>query len=566
MWYQTWFKTTLTIKLTAAATTLTAATAPTVTNWRLLLRKWNLNEWISFSWVSWTTLTWLTRWLSQTADPATWWTWLEWPAWTQIILVAMHDQLMDKQEEWDLSFQINNLEDWITLTTTNLDTLLEWWKYICIWALNTNTPKTGEFTLDIYKDNIAWTKQIATYFDSSIYTRYYVSSVWSSWIPSFWVLSSSIASGTTTNLATATWDTIHITWTTTITWFWTVNAWAKFNLIFDWILTLTYNATSLILPTNTNITTAVWDTCILVSEWSWNWRVINYQRRDWSALIATDFYPEYLELKNLTSWENLVNNNFLRYWFGWSWWNITQWTWWFGSYYINYNSTSYWVWQWITISNWWKIDNILYDLKKVWSPTWWNLLAKIRTSTSSVDSSNVLATSSIIACNTISSSYTQYTFSFDDFYLLPWTYYITIESDTLSLSSSNYIQCDASSSSLYAWWIVYEIASSWGWSGDASKDLKFQVTISESLDTKVYIARWTTEQANNVIWIANWTVASWNTFNAISYWRKTWFSSLTPWEVYYLKDDWTIWTTPWTVSTKIGRAISSTEILFIPQL
>lgn len=44
------------------------------------------------------TITGLTRDLSQTADPATGGTGLDWAAGTQIILVAMHDQLPDKNE------------------------------------------------------------------------------------------------------------------------------------------------------------------------------------------------------------------------------------------------------------------------------------------------------------------------------------------------------------------------------------------------------------------------------------------------------------------------------------
>ncbi len=94
-----------------------------------------------------------------------------------------------------------------------------------------------------------------------------------------------IASETTTDIWAATWNFVDITWTTTITWFWTVAAWAKRTLQFDWILTLTYNATSLILPTGANITTAVWDTCEMISLWSGNWICVNYQRVDWTALV-----------------------------------------------------------------------------------------------------------------------------------------------------------------------------------------------------------------------------------------------------------------------------------------
>jgi hypothetical protein len=44
------------------------------------------------------------------------------------------------------------------------------------------------------------------------------------------------------------------------------------------VLTLTHNATSLILPGATNITTAANDTALLISEGSGNWRCWSYTR------------------------------------------------------------------------------------------------------------------------------------------------------------------------------------------------------------------------------------------------------------------------------------------------
>jgi hypothetical protein len=49
-------------------------------------------------------------------------------------------------------------------------------------------------------------------------------------------------------------------------------------LRFAGILILTYNATSLILPTAANITTAAGDTAIFISEGSGNWRCVDYVR------------------------------------------------------------------------------------------------------------------------------------------------------------------------------------------------------------------------------------------------------------------------------------------------
>lgn len=68
--------------------------------------------------------------------------------------------------------------------------------------------------------------------------------------------STDIASATTTDLSTATGNYVHITGTTTITGFGTVTAGTPMPLVFDGILTLTYNATSMKLPTNASITTA----------------------------------------------------------------------------------------------------------------------------------------------------------------------------------------------------------------------------------------------------------------------------------------------------------------------
>ena len=69
--------------------------------------------------------------------------------------------------------------------------------------------------------------------------------------------SSAIASATTTDLSTATGNVAHITGTTTITALGTLPAGTQMITIFDGALILTYNATSLILPSLANITTAV---------------------------------------------------------------------------------------------------------------------------------------------------------------------------------------------------------------------------------------------------------------------------------------------------------------------
>lgn len=64
----------------------------------MLLQSGSTREWISFSGVSGSTITGLVRDLSQTAVPATAGTGLSWVAGTAIVLIAMHDQLIDKQQ------------------------------------------------------------------------------------------------------------------------------------------------------------------------------------------------------------------------------------------------------------------------------------------------------------------------------------------------------------------------------------------------------------------------------------------------------------------------------------
>ena len=58
------------------------------------------------------------------------------------------------------------------------------------------------------------------------------------------------------------------------------------TLIFSGILTLTYNATSLILPTSANITTQAGDCMDIESKGAGNWVCTGYQRADGNAVSA----------------------------------------------------------------------------------------------------------------------------------------------------------------------------------------------------------------------------------------------------------------------------------------
>lgn len=96
-----------------------------------------------------------------------------------------------------------------------------------------------------------------------------------------------IASATTTTIWATDGNFAHITGTTTITSFGTAQqAGDARTIVFDGILTLTHNATSLILPTGANITTAAGDTAIVRAETTANARVIAYLRKDGTAINA----------------------------------------------------------------------------------------------------------------------------------------------------------------------------------------------------------------------------------------------------------------------------------------
>lgn len=96
-----------------------------------------------------------------------------------------------------------------------------------------------------------------------------------------------IASAATTDLGTITSQNVTVTGTTTITSLGTVAAGTFRRLVFSGILTLTHNATSLILPNGgSNIVTAAGDSLEAVSLGSGNWRVTSYERATPSATRA----------------------------------------------------------------------------------------------------------------------------------------------------------------------------------------------------------------------------------------------------------------------------------------
>lgn len=96
-----------------------------------------------------------------------------------------------------------------------------------------------------------------------------------------------IASAASTDIGGEQENRLTVTGTTTITSFGTVAAGIERTLVFADAVLLTHNASSLILPTGANITTAAGDVVKLFSLGSGNWRITNYERASGLALAET---------------------------------------------------------------------------------------------------------------------------------------------------------------------------------------------------------------------------------------------------------------------------------------
>jgi hypothetical protein len=100
-----------------------------------------------------------------------------------------------------------------------------------------------------------------------------------------------IASASTTDLSAATGDYVDVTGTTTITALGTAANGVEKCVTFTGILTLTHNATSLILPGGANITTAAGDSAVFKSRGSGNWQCITYSKASGQAVVAPASNP-----------------------------------------------------------------------------------------------------------------------------------------------------------------------------------------------------------------------------------------------------------------------------------
>ena len=184
--FETGFRTTLAAKLNASDTTITVATAPTVTMWRMHIYRWSTNAWIKYTGVTWTTLTGVTF-VSQTADPTTTVTWTTFPAGTSIELVDMHDQKIDKQmwsqvkvyatttaRDADITSPSNGMTCYVTADGVFTDYIAWSWSNRATWSTaNASATVAGKVEIATTAESIAgtdtwWTGALLSVLPSNI--------------------------------------------------------------------------------------------------------------------------------------------------------------------------------------------------------------------------------------------------------------------------------------------------------------------------------------------------------------------------------------------------------------
>ncbi len=105
----------------------------------------------------------------------------------------------------------------------------------------------------------------------------------------------SVTSGATTDIWSIAGDYVHVTGTTTITSFGTAPyAGAQRTIIFDGALTLTHNATSLVLPGAGNIFTAANDRAVVRADTTANMVVVEYVRAAGTPVVGSSVPRSYL--------------------------------------------------------------------------------------------------------------------------------------------------------------------------------------------------------------------------------------------------------------------------------
>ena len=115
-----------------------------------------------------------------------------------------------------------------------------------------------------------------------------------------------VASATSTPVGAAASNNVTVSGVSTITSFDNVAAGIIRYVTFSGILTLTYNATSMILPGATSITTAVGDAGLFQSLGSGNWKCLVYQRQNGTALVTGSSIATQAEMETATNLTNTV--------------------------------------------------------------------------------------------------------------------------------------------------------------------------------------------------------------------------------------------------------------------
>jgi len=115
-----------------------------------------------------------------------------------------------------------------------------------------------------------------------------------------------VASATSTPIGAAASNNVTVSGVATITSFDNVTAGIIRYVTFSGILTLTYNATSMILPSAASITTAAGDVGLFQSLGSGNWKCLVYQRADGTAVAGTQAVASQAQMETATSLVTMV--------------------------------------------------------------------------------------------------------------------------------------------------------------------------------------------------------------------------------------------------------------------
>lgn len=165
----------------------------------------------------------------------------------------------------------------------------------------TTTDYPGSFSAgpDASKSVSPSAKDIYFATDTNKFYKCFTAGIWST--VENWEKAADVASATTTDLGAVRGNFVDITGTTTITGLGTIAAGAFRWVRFTGSLTLTHNATSLILPGGGNIQTAANDRALFVSLGSGNWIFISYQAAAATPILSNGSSGQILKSNGATS-------------------------------------------------------------------------------------------------------------------------------------------------------------------------------------------------------------------------------------------------------------------------